>query len=102
MLPKRQRFTTQGFPNGKFRERHTFVWGTVVQYPTTTPQAAVVVSKKVFGRAVDRNRVRRRVYAALKGALTHTPHALVVYVRREIADTSHATIVSDLHKVTVQ
>ena len=101
MLPKRGRFTSRTFPKGRSKDQHRFSWGTASVYPSDTSYAAVVVSKKVFRRAVDRNRARRRVYAALRDTNAKQV-SVVVHVRRDIVDATHAALVADLKKVALQ
>lgn len=58
--------------------------------PAPTLKIACVVSKKSLPRAVDRNRVRRRIKAALSRAAfqTTTPLVLVFTVRAPAATTT--------------
>lgn len=92
MLPKKQRFTRMSFPTGSPTVRKGFSWGTVSRYSTAEPRAAVVVSKKTLKKAHDRNRAKRRVYAAL--APFTLSDGVVVHLRRE-ALTAPAV---DMHK----
>ncbi len=66
MLAKKHRVSrpefTRTFAVGT--RRHTPLF-TLVTTPSPTPQAVVVVSKKVAKKAHDRNRIRRRLYAAI-------------------------------------
>lgn len=68
MLPKRQRLTKKEFDRffsaGKRGHSPLF---TLIHSPGDQFHGAVVVGKKVFKRAVDRNRLRRRLYNALYG-----------------------------------
>lgn len=87
MLSRKSRFSRHSFP--KTRARGTsFVWGTVI----LTNASAVVTSKKVLRRAVDRNRARRRVYTAL--AITRV--SALVYIRKEALTTPLERIQADL------
>lgn len=66
MLPKKNRVTTAEF-NQYFTTRKR-VHGTYVQIlytPSTEFKAAAVVGKKVYKKAVDRNKLRRRMYHIL-------------------------------------
>jgi ribonuclease P protein component len=70
MLPKRQRMRKEQFSRVLLKgvAYHTphFLLRTI---PASTAGFAVSVSKKVAAQAVDRNRVRRRVYATLAGII---------------------------------
>ncbi len=58
-----------------------------------TPRVAVVVSKKVYKRAVGRNRIRRRVYETVRHALpTLDPHCDLVFI---VASSELLTISQD-------
>jgi ribonuclease P protein component len=66
MLQKKQRLTTKEFDRffSSGRRRHTPLF-TLIQSPQPNFHGAVVVGKKVHQRAVDRNRLRRRLYSIL-------------------------------------
>lgn len=55
----------------------------------------MVVSKKVLKKASDRNRVRRRIYSALREA----KRAAIVFPRREALTTPLSIIIEDLKTV---
>ncbi len=66
MLPRRQRLSRAGFEGARAYTRKTTPHFVVSFSSTPHPaQAGVVVSKAVARRAVDRHRLRRRVYSAL-------------------------------------
>ena len=66
MLPKKERLTTkefdQTFTSGK---RHHCPTLQLIYSPSETFHGAAVVGKKVHKKAVDRNRLRRRMYGVL-------------------------------------
>ncbi|MEY3783914.1 MAG: Ribonuclease [Candidatus Parcubacteria bacterium] len=65
------------FKTGK---RHHFPDCTIITSPALTRKVAVVVGKKVSKRAVVRNTVRRRVYAALYKVLQTTSQTETVII----------------------
>jgi len=78
MLPKKNRLGKNNFPRGG--RGRAFAFGSVRVFPGAA-KVAVVVSKKVSSKAVARNALRRKVYAACapilkEGALRF---AVVVY-----------------------
>lgn len=80
MLPVTRRLPrslfTSYFTTGKRSHSPVF---TLIHTPTTSPfRAAVVVSKKVAKRAVDRNRLRRRAYSVV--AKMFPPTTTGVYI----------------------
>lgn len=80
MLPKPKRFSRGSFPKGRPMVRRSFPWGAVSLYEGE-PKVAVVVSKKTLKKAHDRNRAKRRVYAALQGS--ERRHGIIVSLRSE-------------------
>lgn len=95
MLPKRQRFTQKGFPGAKPFFRTSLPWGSISLYKSDIFKAAVVVSKKVTKSAPERNRIRRRLYAALRN-FSDKKVSIVVYPRKDAETTPLTTIVNDL------
>ena len=75
MLPKQQRFHTQGsvrrvMQHGQpVRGRHMMVRSVDSKHPAS--RVAVVVSKKVYKSAVKRNRIRRRIYNIVRHEISH-------------------------------
>ena len=64
-----------------------------------TYRVAVVVSKKVHKSAVKRNRIRRRVYEAVRdlSPLIIEPYDMVITVHHErVADTPHSELESSI------
>jgi RNase P protein component len=83
MLPKKQRISRADFLKKPLHAR-SFAFGSVKILPGGV-SAAVVVSKKVHPRAVERGKVRRRVYSALAalaraGTLTQS---VIVYPNKK-------------------
>ncbi len=67
MLPKKERLSRQAFSRffSVGRKIHTPLFQ-VVYSPHPTLHVSVVVSKKISKRAVGRNKIRRRVYDAVR------------------------------------
>lgn len=102
MLKKAQRFARAAFPaKERVKTRHSFSWGAVSLYERPRFGAGVVVSKKVLGKAHDRNRLRKRLYDAIGRALPTHPSALgvLVFPRKEALTAPHEGIVQDLRGV---
>ncbi len=64
------------------------------------PRIAVVVSTKVSKRAVDRNRLRRRIYAQVREVLPSIKPGsdIIVMVRRSAMDRSSQELAQELVK----
>lgn len=87
MLKKSERIKRAGFSNRPLR-RKRFRFGSIA-FLTEPPRAAVVVSKKTCPKAVDRNRLKRRIYAILRGFIRQQKlHAgVIIYPTREALRT---------------
>lgn len=100
MLPKNQRFTREMFPRGKPLRRLSFSWGSIAVHPAPQTAVSVVISKKTLKKAHDRNRLRRRLYAAvgeaLKGNTANAGAALVLFPRAEALFTPLPALTSDI------
>ena len=68
---------TEYFKTGRRFHSENF---TLIFTPTPLRATAVVVGKKVFKNAVDRNTLRRRVYAALRSQLARDATTSGVYI----------------------
>ncbi len=66
--------------------------------PSVGPKFAVVVSKKVSAKAVDRNKVKRRTRSASLKALTDLkkPVAVIFYAKREAKDAEFIELKRDI------
>jgi ribonuclease P protein component len=83
MLPKSKRLTVrdiESLSSGKS------VFGTLISMrflPSQETKLSVAASKKVAPRAVDRNKIRRRTYAALAGVRLKSPVFALLMPKRE-------------------
>jgi ribonuclease P protein component len=81
MLAKKNRLTQAQFAHFfKTGKRFQTKTATLIFTPHPTFHGAVVVSKKVSKKAVDRNTLRRRVYAQLYQAKTTKPTGVYIVV----------------------
>jgi len=110
MLAKKYRFHSRG------GVRYTYKHGTPVRHPkislTYNPNSrgkqrfAVVVSKKVLKSAVARNRIRRRVYEAIRATLPTlkqpTDYIFTIYSKdiKDLAFPDLQALIVDLLKQT--
>lgn len=76
----------------------------VVPLPGTgNPKAACVVSKHIFRKASDRNRLKRRTRAVLRAALpTRLPFALVFHAKKTARDAAYAEVVEDIRALVAK
>ncbi|XKT74635.1 MAG: ribonuclease P protein component [Patescibacteria group bacterium UBA2163] len=87
MLSKKARLSRDDFPKKRATKRYPLSWGAVLVYPHNHFKAAVVVSKKTLKKAHERNRLKRRVYAALESLSTEVLLVKVVVLPRSEALT---------------
>jgi ribonuclease P protein component len=88
MLPKAQRLSRSDFSSRSLRSA-PFAFGSL-KFVKGKPAVAVVVSKKVCPLAVSRNKLRRRVYDALRPWVQsgQMNSALIVYPNKKAAAAS--------------
>ena len=99
MITRLQRIPRQDFSqfsHSRIQVRGTY--HTVVYSISPTNRGAVVVSKKVAKKAVDRNRLRRRAYATLAAfwAAETVPGAYIVYYKSGVLSASRAVLRTEL------
>ena len=98
MLSREKRLTREDFSK---KSRNTsshgeFLSVSVLDRPSF--KGSVIVSKKVLSRAVDRNTLRRRLYAIL-GTLPYTNGWYVVYAKKGAGARTHAQLKQELHSI---
>lgn len=80
MLPRRLRLSRRSFPDTRRGRRNSSAHFTIVAVPSPSSAGAVVVSKKIARRSVDRHLLKRRMLMVLRAHLSPT-HSLVLYAR---------------------
>jgi ribonuclease P protein component len=85
MLKKSERLTRQEFDRSfKLGKRLHSPLLQLIYHPSDTFHGSVVVSKKVAKRAVDRNKLRRRIYGVLYTDLKGKEvHATVIVIAKQ-------------------
>ncbi len=80
MLPKKERLTKKDFIGLRPRIifRGSFV-DIAYNASLTTTRFACVIAKKRLKKAVDRNKVKRRVYTILQNIQTKSPALIIIY-----------------------
>ncbi|MFQ5540635.1 MAG: ribonuclease P protein component [Candidatus Paceibacteria bacterium] len=99
MLKKTNRLSRTTFPRKRPDAKHSFSWGRASFHNAPRFGASIVVSKKVARFAHERNRLRRRLYAAAEAAYTGTslPKVhIVVFPRFEALSAPFTKLVNDL------
>ena len=98
MLPKRERLSVKDIAS---LSQGRSVFGSLVSLrflPAKEAKYSVSVSKKVAKRAVDRNRIKRRVYSAVRKAkgASSIPYSVMLMPKRECLTAPLADIQSEI------
>ena len=105
MLPKKKRLTTalfdQVFKSGKVQHSSSFWVRSFLLPQDKKPNPikfGVVVAKKVFPTAVARNKVKRKIYEAIKkvSSIGLGNLGVIIGVKKDLADLSKDQIESEL------
>lgn len=104
MLPKSKRLTTEEIER---LETGKSVFGTLISMRATRSGSlkfAVSVSKKVAPLAVDRNRLRRKVYAALPSLIKDVKSAAFIMVmpKKDVMDASLNDLKREIHALLIK
>ncbi|MBX2866503.1 ribonuclease P protein component [Candidatus Kaiserbacteria bacterium] len=97
MIAKKQRLTTRAFHTffAEGKKIHTPLF-TAVYTPHATLHVSVVVSKKVARRAVDRNKLRRRVYNAVRTYVEkHNSDGVFIFLMKKEAFKVEYAVLKD-------
>lgn len=102
MLSKKNRISRKGFPTPSLRGFRLYspLFSIVVYTTGTNPRVAIVVSKKIAKIAVQRNKIRRRMYDALQPYLSRlaAPVTIVVYPTQISTKASFGEIQQEVNK----
>ena len=99
MLPKSKRLTRDDFSQLKKRKTIQGDYFDIVISPSKETRFACVVSKKRIKLAVDRNKVKRKIYSALETSSLKTPQLVIFYPKQKIKTAPHKEILSEINKV---
>tara|TARA_Y100001958_G_C21086341_1_gene440942 strand:+ start:82 stop:408 length:327 start_codon:yes stop_codon:yes gene_type:complete len=104
MVPRIHKVSTELFSSLSSVKGKTFIlpFGTLKVYTATTdiPKVAVVVSKKVSGKAVERNEIKRKVFGVFERFLTNLePLVYVVYMKKggEVSGEELEKVLTESH-----
>ncbi len=71
-----------------------------VKNPTTKPSFAIAAAKKVFKTAVERNKVRRRIYSAIRSAkMENIPYSIVIMPNYEAIQAPYKKLVEAIETI---
>jgi ribonuclease P protein component len=98
MLPKALRITAKEWKGIKARPSYRGAFFDVSVTPAPTTKFACVISKKRIGKAVDRNRAKRKVYALLPGVKTSSPSLVFIYPTKHILTAHPDSLKEEIQK----
>lgn len=95
MLPKENRLTRQDFTDIQGGKRTTTEHFSCTSHPSPLLKVAVVISKKVAKRAVDRHLLKRRIHSVIH---KKSPPAGVynIYARKDSLSLTYAQIETEI------
>jgi ribonuclease P protein component len=104
MIKGKRRISSLEFSDSTFSSKTVhgiYLSGRLISLKEPISKAAVVFSKKVAKTAVQRNRVRRRVYAILENFMQVIPQGkgLVIYGKKEAIGAPFKAIQDDVSTI---
>lgn len=99
MLPKEVRLSAEDFKGLKTKLLYRGGFLDVAGTPAKVTKYACIIAKKRIRRAVDRNKAKRKVYAALRGITPPQPFLILIYPTKTILSTPQTVIQEELKKV---
>jgi ribonuclease P protein component len=99
MLPKSERLTKEDFKTLKTKIVYRGIFIDVAKTSHKEALFACIVSKKTLKKAVDRNKVRRRIYSLLKEKDLDPTLSLIVYPKKESLIVPFIQLKEELQKV---
>jgi ribonuclease P protein component len=98
MLPKKERLTTFDFKGLRPKTIFRGFLVDIAVYKTTETSSrfACVIQKKRVKKAVDRNTIKRKVYAILKESKPKLSHLVIIYPKKETLTTPSTKIQSEI------
>lgn len=98
MLPLKNRLLLKNNKRKELTQRVTGHWFTLLfnKKDEKSLSAAIIVSKKIAPRAVDRNRIKRMVSESLKNKL-ETGTDMIIVVKKNVADLKNNEITEKIN-----
>lgn len=99
MLPKSERLTKEDFATTRPKVFFRGDLFDVSYIKTPTQKFACVISKKTLKRAVDRNKIKRRILSSLATIKTNFSESFIFYPKKVILKAPYSQINKEIHKV---
>lgn len=98
MLPKKERLKREDFGKSKTKVVFRGVYADVAAAPSNVFKVGCVISKSRIKKAVERNRIKRRLYGIIEKIEPKHPHQVVVYPKKEALNAKHQHIKEEIYK----
>lgn len=99
MLPKSKRLTRDDFSKIQKRTIIRANYFDVILSPSNETKFACVIAKKRVKLAVDRNKIRRKVYSILQGINLKSSQLVIIYPKQNMSNAPFKVISEEIHKV---
>ena len=99
MLPKLKRITKKDFIGIKPKMVFRGTYIDVAIYPSDKSRFSCIISKKRVKKAVDRNKIKRKIYSILEKIQTKKSHLVFVYPKQTAISSNHKLLLSEIEKV---
>lgn len=97
MLPKKKRLTKKDFNSLKTKVVFRGKYLDIAVSPQKETKTSCIVSKKTLKKAVERNRVRRRIYGILRKETTKNPYFILIYPKQNALKAEYVDIKNEIH-----
>lgn len=99
MPPKKQRLLKKDFNNLSKRSLVRNPLFDVAYITSPVPKIACVVSKKTLKKAVDRNKVKRKVYNAFRECIGNKNYIFIIYPKKDTLTTPYLKIKDTMQEI---
>ena len=98
MLPKSERLTKNDFESIRPKVFFRGEFFDVALVPLEATKFACVISKKKIKRAVDRNKVKRRIFGALKESRPKSTGHFIFYIKSSAENALYGSLNKEISK----
>lgn len=99
MLPKSRRLKKNDFVGIKTKVIFRGTYTDVAVAPAPSLKFSCIISKKTVKRAIDRNKIKRRIYGILEKIKTTTPYFVFLYPKQPALDSNYKLLQAEIYKV---
>lgn len=96
MLPKSERLTKEDFKNIRPKVFFRGVCFDVASVPSPHFKCACVISKKKVKTAVERNKIKRRIFNFISRNSLAKPYMLIFYIKNQASLTDYESLKKEI------